>query len=129
MSTPVKVVGLFEAAELFGMSRTNFNLHRNRWGGEGQCPAPSVNLKCGPVWVGPDVTKLEKWSAAYAKQRAADAKAAQDRKDAKAKRYAPGVEAAAAAKKVPVAKKAPAKKVAAKKAAPKKGGLLAKSAA
>jgi len=138
MANAPKVYGLFEAAEAFGMTRNNFNLHRKRFAGEDQCPAPTVELKCGPVWVGSDVTRLEKWAASYHKSRAAVTDAAAKKRAAKAekvaavKAVADTTEPADAPAKKAVAKKAAAKKApAAKKAAPKKsaGKLFGKTAA
>lgn len=69
--TSVEVVGLREAAEILGMSRNNFNMHRKRHAGEGQCPPASAKLACGPVWIGEDVTALRAWSKRQSKRSAA----------------------------------------------------------
>lgn len=135
----IEVVGTAEAADLLGMGRSNFNMHRKRLTGPEGCPAPTAELRCGPVWAGSDLTALKRWAVKYNKQqegKKAAAEKAQAARDAKAatkeaaKPAAPAKKAPAAKKAAPAAKpaasKAPAKKVA---PAPVKKGLLKKSAA
>lgn len=111
----VEVVGLAEASEVLGLSRQNFNLHRKRYSEEGQCPAPTADLRCGPVWVGSDKKALDKWAQKYAKIRDDREKAKERRANAVKKAVKP---AAKAAKKIAPAKKTAKKGAVAKKVAP-----------
>lgn len=58
-----------EAAEIVGVTKSNFTAHRQKFNGEGQCPPPTAQLASGPVWAGPDVNKLRRWSKEFAKVR------------------------------------------------------------
>lgn len=151
MST--EVIGMAEAADIVGVAKSNFSAHRAQYAGEGQCPAPTVKLTCGPVWAGQEKKAMDRWAKEFAKirttraerqpvapaasvKKAAPAKAAASKTAAKpvgpvAKKFA-ATKAAAPAPEVPV--EAPvtpeakvSKKTAPKAAAPKKKGLFGKA--
>ena len=113
------VVGMAETAELLGISRTNFNQHRNRYKDRegGGFPDPIVDLQCGPIWLRKDI---DAWSKKYRKNKA-DAAAAKIKRDkeAAADKIKREKEAAAAAKAKAAAKVVTPKAVVVKKAAPK----------
>lgn len=134
----IEVVGTAEAAELLGMGRSNFNMHRKRLTGPEGCPAPTAELRCGPVWAGSDLTALKRWAVKYNKELENKRQAAEKAKNAKALKSA-ATKAKAPAKPASPKKAAPASKPVAKKLAPVKGaskpaapaakkGLLKKSA-
>jgi uncharacterized protein (DUF362 family) len=109
-NTPV--IGMAEAAEMVGISKSNFTAHRQKFSGEGQCPAATAQLTCGPVWAGKDAVALQKWADKWLKVRptraprtSAAEKAAKAEKDEAAEAPAGPTKAAA---KTP-AKKAPTK--------------------
>jgi hypothetical protein len=60
--TEVQILGSAEAAEVAGVSRSNFGVMRKR----GQVPAPQVVLQCGPIW---KRSVIEKWVADKEKDR------------------------------------------------------------
>lgn len=134
----IEVVGTAEAAELLGMGRSNFNMHRKRLTGPEGCPAPTAELRCGPVWAGSDLTALKRWAVKYNKELEAKRAAAEKAKNAKSLKAAAKNTKAAPAKPAarkaapaspPVAKKLAPTKAASKPAAPAaKKGLLKKSA-
>lgn len=117
----IKAVGMAEAAKIVGVTKSNFTSHRKKFDGPDQCPAPTVQLVATPVWIGPDVTKLERWAKEFAKirvtraprgsQQAADNRLAARRKTQESKKAAPATTTTTPAP-------APAKAVAAKKTIP-----------
>lgn len=112
-----ELAGMAEAAEIVGISKSNFTGHRRKYAEEGQCPPPTGNVKAGPIWVGRDVDKLRKWAKEFAKIRpprpvkkedVAEAAPAKPKKAAAAKPVtAPAKKTIA--KPAAAAKKAPAK--------------------
>ena len=69
MASPIEVVGMAEAAEIVGITKSNFSAHRAKNSGEDECPAPTAQLVCGPVWAGSDVAKLRKWAKKFGASR------------------------------------------------------------
>lgn len=134
-----EILGMAEAAEIVGISKSNFTSHREKFNGEGQCPAPTVKLTCGPIWFGPDAKQLRKWAKEWNATRTTRAprrsseeiaaeKAAKEAAPAKAPK-APAKKAAAKATEAAPVKAA--KKLPSKSAAPapaKKGAFARKSA-
>lgn len=122
----IEIAGMAEAADIIGVTKSNFTDHRKKFAGEGQCPPPTAKVGCGPIWAGQDVAKLKRWAKEFAKVRVTrppkGEKAEPPAKPAKA--------APAAAKTKPAPKEAaaaPAKKTLAKRA-PIKGAVPAKAA-
>lgn len=124
MASPIEVAGMAEAAEIVGVTKSNFSAHRTRFCGEDECPAPTAKLVCGPVWAGPDVAKLRKWGKKFATSRTVRSPSTVKASDVPA-----AMPMKAAPAKAAPAKAAPAKAAVAKKAAPaaapsKKKGLF-----
>lgn len=67
----VEVAGMAEAANIVGVTKSNFSAHRAKYAGEEQCPPPTTKLECGPVWAGSDLGKLKRWGKEFAKIRPA----------------------------------------------------------
>ena len=110
-----EVVGMAEAAEIVGVSKSNFSAHRAKFNGEDECPPHTAKLTCGPVWAGPDVAKLRKWAKKFNAERTK--RAAPTKKDAPVAKKA----ATSTAKKTAPAKTATAP--AAKTTAPAKNAV------
>lgn len=123
MAAP-EIVGMSEAADILGFSRSNFNQHRHRYDrpedADNPFPQPIAKLACGPIWLKRD---MEKWAKVYEKLRRVVAAPGEAKtktapaKKAPAKAPAAKVETAPAKKALPKKAAAPAKKVLAKKAA------------
>ena len=56
MVSPVRIVGLAEIAELFGVSKRT----ASRYALRGDFPSPAARLRAGPVWLEDDVRN---WAA------------------------------------------------------------------
>lgn len=106
MSTDI--LGMAEAAAIVGISKSNFTSHREKFNGEGQCPAPTIKLTCGPIWFGKDAVQLRRWAKEWGRMRTTRSP----------RRSSEEIAAEKAAKEAAAAKvtKAPAKKAAAKSA-------------
>jgi len=83
-----------EAAEIVGVTKSNFSAHRSKYSGEDQCPEPTAQLTCGPVWAGAEVGKLRKWAKEFAKIRSTRGSAEATTAKAPAKKAAPAKSAA-----------------------------------
>lgn len=125
MASVPPLVGMAEAADILGFSKSNFNQHRKRYdrpgedGSDSAFPQPVQVLRCGPIWRAAD---MEKWAKTFNKVRrpapSADAKKAPAKKVAASKKTAPAKPVVA--KKAAVVKKA---------VAPVKKSLIGKKAA
>jgi hypothetical protein len=123
----IEVIGMAEAAEIVGVSKSNFSAHRKQFSKEGECPAPTALLASGPVWAGADKKAMERWAKEFAKIRKTRAPRV-PREVAPAKPKAAAKKTAAS--KAPAAKKAPARKApASKKVAPAKASSNGKAPA
>lgn len=65
----VELLGMAEAAEIVGISKSNFTSHRQKFSAEGQCPEPTAQLTCGPIWAGKDAVALKRWAKEWGKTR------------------------------------------------------------
>lgn len=133
MPMSIEVVGMAEAAQIVGVTKSNFSAHRAKHTGENECPEPTATLTCGPVWVGTDVKLLRKWAERFSKVRVTRAPA-KTKEEVTAK---PAAKASKVAKKAtkPAAKasksvaKAPVAKAASSASTPKKAANAKKEAA